>query len=237
MKFKPITAPSATDLFVQQLKTAILSGQYQPGDKLPSERELGQQMRVSRPVINAGLKRLQRLHFVNIYPRSGCFIADYRQDGDLMTMNEIINFYGGHYRLSLLNSIYRVREQLEGDIIRLAAQLHDVQKLARGQFALKAFLNQETAAQRAECHFDFVHALAVASNNDVYPLLINNFKPIYLTLGTWIYTDRHAEQAQRDYSQLLRLIAAGNVDAAVKFNHELMLTGYESLTGKRPDKF
>lgn len=56
LQFQPISAPSASDLFVQQLKTAILSGQYHPGDKLPSERELGQQLQVSRPVINAGLK-------------------------------------------------------------------------------------------------------------------------------------------------------------------------------------
>ncbi len=40
MEFKKIHAPSSTDLFVNQLKTAILTGEYQPGDQLPSEREL-----------------------------------------------------------------------------------------------------------------------------------------------------------------------------------------------------
>lgn len=40
MKFKKINAPSSTDLFVDQLKTAILTGKYQVGDQLPSEREL-----------------------------------------------------------------------------------------------------------------------------------------------------------------------------------------------------
>lgn len=61
------------------------------------------------------------LHFIEIKPRYGAFIADYRSAGDLTTMNEIINFHNGHYRISLLKSIYRVRNQIEADIIRLAA--------------------------------------------------------------------------------------------------------------------
>ena len=61
------------------------------------------------------------LHFIEIKPRYGAFIADYRSAGDLTTMNEIINFHNGHYRISLLKSIYRVCNQIEADIIRLAA--------------------------------------------------------------------------------------------------------------------
>ena len=44
MEFKKIHAPSSTDLFVNQLNTAILTGDYQPGDQLPSERELEKQL-------------------------------------------------------------------------------------------------------------------------------------------------------------------------------------------------
>lgn len=152
-------------------------------------------------------------------------------------MNEIINFHGGHYRLSLLNSIYRVRDQLEGDIVKLAAISHDAPKLNQCRFALKAFINQNEARQRAEYYFRFVHALAVASHNDVYPLLINNFKPIYLTLGKWVYTDQHADEAQHDYLQLLKLVRDTKVEEAVQFNHELMLKGYELLTGKHQTRF
>ncbi|HBF73800.1 MAG TPA: GntR family transcriptional regulator, partial [Lactobacillus sp.] len=33
MKFKPIEAPSATELLVTQIKNAIITGQLKPGDK------------------------------------------------------------------------------------------------------------------------------------------------------------------------------------------------------------
>jgi GntR family transcriptional repressor for pyruvate dehydrogenase complex len=230
MKFKPINAPSATDLFIDQLKTAILTGEYQPGDQLPSERELEKQLHVSRPVINAGLKQLQSLHFINIRPRYGTFIADYRVEGDLATMNEIINFHGGHYRIPLLKSIYRVRSQMETDIIRLAAIVKDTSALQEADFQLKALLNMDSTDQQAGCYFEFIHALAIASHNYVYPLLVNNFKPIYLTLGRWTYEVADLEANQQQNRHLLDLIEAGNADAALQFNQQLIDESYQLLT-------
>lgn len=69
MKFHPINVPTATDLFVTQLKTAILTGKFNPGDKLSNERVLQEQLQVSRTVINSGLKKLEALHFIEIRPR------------------------------------------------------------------------------------------------------------------------------------------------------------------------
>ena len=51
MAFEPLYAPSLKELFVQQLQDMILSGEIPVGTKLPSERELCQQMHVSRAVV------------------------------------------------------------------------------------------------------------------------------------------------------------------------------------------
>ena len=48
MEFERLYAPSLKDLFVQQLQGMILSGDLPLGTKLPPERELCQQMHVSR---------------------------------------------------------------------------------------------------------------------------------------------------------------------------------------------
>lgn len=231
MQFKPIKVESPTDQFVDQLKTAILTGKYQPGEKLPSERQLEKALCVSRPVINAGLRRLEALHFVNIQPRNGVYIADYRAEGDLATMNEIINFHGGHYRISLLKSIYRVRLQMEGDIIRLAAAVQDATALQRAHFALSALANMTTAAGQAEKYFVFIHCLALASRNDVYPLLINNFRPIYLTLGKWTFQSDTPENVQQQNEGLLGLIKNGQEEAAVRYNQRQIAASYHLLTG------
>ncbi len=61
MQFDVIVAPGIRDMFVGRIVGMILSGRISVGDRLPSERELGEQMRVSKTVIHAGLKDLERI--------------------------------------------------------------------------------------------------------------------------------------------------------------------------------
>ena len=69
MEFREIVAPSIKELFVQQLEGMILSGQLQPGEKLPTERELADEMKISKTVVHEGLRELHRLGFLNIASR------------------------------------------------------------------------------------------------------------------------------------------------------------------------
>lgn len=233
MEFKPIHVQSPTDQFIDQLESAILTGKYQPGDKLPSERELEKQLCVSRPVINAALRKLEALHFVTIQPRNGVYIADYRTAGDLATMNEIINFHDGHYRISLLKSIYRVRLQMEEDIVKLAVTQQDQHELQQAHFALSALANMTTTEAQAVEYFAFIHHLALASQNDVYPLLINNFKSIYLTLGKWTFESETPENIKKQNERLLDLIKDGQPEEAMQYNEQLIGKSYRLLTGKQ----
>ena len=76
MEFREIVAPSIKKLFVQQLEGMILSGQLRPGDKLPTERELADAMKVSKTVVHDGLRELHRLGFLDIVSRKGVTVAD-----------------------------------------------------------------------------------------------------------------------------------------------------------------
>ena len=59
--FKPIKPYRVSGSVAEQLKDAIVLGQYKPGDKLPSERDLAGQFGVSRLAIRrpAGSSKLQ----------------------------------------------------------------------------------------------------------------------------------------------------------------------------------
>ena len=46
MAFREIVAPTVKELFVQQLEGMILSGELRPGDRLPTERELADEMKI-----------------------------------------------------------------------------------------------------------------------------------------------------------------------------------------------
>lgn len=83
MNFEQLYAPSLKELFVQKLQSMILSGELSMGERLPSERELCQQMGVSRAVVNSGITELARQGFLEVRPRQGAFVADYRRDGNI----------------------------------------------------------------------------------------------------------------------------------------------------------
>ena len=46
MKFGEIIAPSIKELFIQKIEGMILSGALKPGERLPTERELADEMNI-----------------------------------------------------------------------------------------------------------------------------------------------------------------------------------------------
>ncbi|GAA3610299.1 FadR/GntR family transcriptional regulator [Secundilactobacillus similis] len=230
MKFEPIHAPSATDIFTNQMKEAIILRKLKPGETLPHERELAEQMGVSRSVINHGLQRLAQLHFITIKPRQGAVVADYLVDGTLETMHEVVALHDGFYTPAMLQSIYQVRRSLECDAIKLAAQKRLAEPLREARRALMRFKNGDNLDVQSPAIFDFFHSLAIASGNQVYTMMINSLKPIYLRLGRW--------NAQRDNGvatifelneTLLTAVEAGQVAEAVAADERLIEWSLQDL--------
>lgn len=95
MPFQEISSPSLRKLFVQQLEGLILSGELRPGDRLPTERELADEMKISKTVVHEGLRELHHLGFLQVESRKGVTVADYAQTGSLETLMAIMDYHGG----------------------------------------------------------------------------------------------------------------------------------------------
>jgi GntR family transcriptional repressor for pyruvate dehydrogenase complex len=63
-KFNPIRQVRVSEEVVEQLKHSILSGQFKPGDRLPSERDLAEEFQVSRVAIREAHRILQKSGFI-----------------------------------------------------------------------------------------------------------------------------------------------------------------------------
>jgi GntR family transcriptional regulator, transcriptional repressor for pyruvate dehydrogenase complex len=61
---------------VQDLERRILTGEFEAGAKLPSERVLAQQSGLSRPVVREALRRLEERRLITIEPGRGSFVRD-----------------------------------------------------------------------------------------------------------------------------------------------------------------
>lgn len=94
MEMKKLTVPTHKELFIKRMQEAILSGELAAGTRIPPERELAEKMGVSRAVINAGIIALVSQGFLEVQPRQGTFVADYRHEGSLETLNAILDLKG-----------------------------------------------------------------------------------------------------------------------------------------------
>jgi len=70
--FKPVQPPTTFEETVERLGTAIRLGLLRPGSRLPSERDLADQLRISRSTLRQALTTLvQSGHLVSVRGRSG----------------------------------------------------------------------------------------------------------------------------------------------------------------------
>ncbi|MBC8076492.1 MAG: FadR family transcriptional regulator, partial [Chloroflexales bacterium] len=71
-----IDRASIKDLALQQLKRYILSGSMKPGDRLPAERSLAEQLGVGRSSVREALKVLEAIGLVESRIGEGTFITN-----------------------------------------------------------------------------------------------------------------------------------------------------------------
>lgn len=184
MEFAKLSSPSLKDLFVQQLQGMILSGALPAGTQLPPERALAEQMQVSRTVVNSGLAELSEQGFLEVRPRQGTFVADYRRRGNLSTLIAIMQYKGGVLGRDEIRSILEVRRALEHLAAERAILYASDAALEQLGEALARIANSLTAAQAAEAAFAFQHELAQVGGNSIVPLIYYSFKPPVIAL--WV---------------------------------------------------
>ena len=178
MEFERLYAPSLKELFIQQLQDMILSGDLPMGSKLPPERELCQQMRVSRAVVNAGITELSRQGFLEVRPRQGTYVADYRRNGNMDTLMAIMHYNGGLLAKDEIRSILEVRWGLEQMAVARAIENASNQALEDlGEYVLAlGAIPPPTPAQAAEIAFQFHHGMTLTGGNSILPLIYSSFK-------------------------------------------------------------
>lgn len=75
MTFDNLSSSGVADAVREQIVAAINRGEYEPGDKLPSEADLGAALGVSRVSVREALRSLQAIDLVEIRHGRGSFVA------------------------------------------------------------------------------------------------------------------------------------------------------------------
>src|SRR3954467_15690504 len=78
-----------------QLSEQILSGRYEPGEKLPGQRTLARDLGVTMTALREALKRLEQLGLVEVRRGDAMRVTDWRAHGGLDVIAHVLFAAGG----------------------------------------------------------------------------------------------------------------------------------------------
>jgi len=169
VQFKPIKPRKIYEQIVEQVKAMIAEGNLKPGDRLPSEREMSDRLKVSRASVREALSALHLVGLVEIKSGEGTFIRQTDVDSIVEPL-----------ALALLmerdtdGEILEVRKGLEVEAAGLAALRRDKTDLAKMRELLddmKQGIAHKEFGEGADLEFHC--AIAQASQNVLIIRLMN----------------------------------------------------------------
>lgn len=181
MEFDAIVAPTIKEMFVRRIEDMILSGQLETGTQLPSERELAEQMKISKTAVHAGITDMVRKGFLEVEPRKGVFVGDYARNGTLETLTSITMFSGGMLNEKNIRSLLEMRYAIESVAIKKVADKKG--GAVRDELMEMVEKAKEIVSEKeidyhklSELYFKFHHTICIESGNTIAPLIFNAFK-------------------------------------------------------------
>ena len=162
----PIRRSRISQQIVVQLCQMIRRGQLRPGDRLPPERELSEQLHVSRASLREALRALEIAGIVVAKQGGGTYIREVFDDGILSPLSLVLDA-----SIDLVGDLWEVRSIFEPAIASRAAiraQPDDIAELERIVEEQHGFLHRDAPNQAwLESDRAFHVAVASASRNEV----------------------------------------------------------------------
>lgn len=194
---------------LNRLTALVTTGELNPGDRLPSERKLGETFGVSRPVVREALRVLETQGLISIQPGRGAFVTT---PSTADTMKSTARILQGS--VATARDVLVARKMLEREAVRLAAQKATEADLRMLEAALNAFESAANLLERASADLTFHARLSKSAHNPVLDLMFSAIAPhlFDLMLRTTDFTN--PGPATPLHRKLLDAIRAGDADHA-----------------------
>jgi DNA-binding FadR family transcriptional regulator len=182
-------------------------------------------------VLYEALVDLDAKGLVQIVPRRGVYVSDYRCSGSLAILSSLLAYHNGKLDPSFMQSMIDMRLTVETETARLAALNNTPEQMAG--FHAMLIQERQTASDNpqtlTDLDFSFHLSVAIASVNLVYPLIINSFKGVYTSLtgeffrkycGTLV-----VETVRQFHIRLVEAFEGQNAESARKIMIEMLEHG------------
>jgi GntR family transcriptional repressor for pyruvate dehydrogenase complex len=235
MIFRPLVSKRKSELVAEEIRASILSHHFKPGDKLPSERDLAQQMQVGRSVIRESLRTLENSGLVYIKQGmdGGIFVKEPDSKSLTKYFSELLCL--GHITIEDLSES---RILIERDVIELV-----MKKGKKEDFEIlddiiqRGFSKIERGERIRRENFDFHIVLAKISKNPIFIMIVNSIMPIIVTFVEKLNPPPdHSLKILEGHRDILKEMKRGNLTKATERLEEHILFFNKEFKKVMPQK-
>ncbi|WP_026842066.1 FadR/GntR family transcriptional regulator [Citrifermentans bremense] len=213
MKFTPIKPKKVSTQIAEQIRSSILAGEFNPGEKLPPERELAELFGVSRPSVREALNILTSSGLVETYQGGGTLVRSLVENSAGMPLSELIRIDGDRAL-----DVIEVRKGMESWTAWYAATRalpEDVRRLQVVVDGMAKNLEQLKASEDFDAHF---HMLVARATHNV----------------VWSHMMQSIFEAMQEFQRdVWRAVYLTEEDQRLLFSHHLKI--YEMIRDRDAD--
>lgn len=219
--YKPIKRQAKLSSQVaEQIQQLILSRDLKPGDRLPTERELGETFEVSRTVIREAIRTLEARGLVKAQTGSGTYVRALKGSDVSSSLGMYINT---HHKPFSLDALMEIRHVLELEMVRLAAERASAEDIQRLEESLQRMCSTaDNAEEFSKWDLEFHLQLCEASGNPLFGIILEPLtESLFELIWTGTSTPGAAEEACDFHSKILTHIKKkdGKGAAAIMVEH------------------
>jgi DNA-binding FadR family transcriptional regulator len=180
VSFEPIQTRRTFEEICDRIRARLASGELKPGDKLPAERELAQQLGVGRNALREALRSLEIAGILEL--RKGVKGGAFIRSGDTARMDAVVQDMFSLGSITV-EELAEARVHVQDLVVRLACE-----RATEADFAaLEANIDrtEEMTASgrfldRVECSREFYRLLGAATHNAVLAMTLQSITEILM---------------------------------------------------------
>jgi GntR family transcriptional regulator, transcriptional repressor for pyruvate dehydrogenase complex len=161
---------SVTDDAIAKIKEMIVSGDLEPGDRLPPEAVLARHLGLSRNSLREAVRALSWARILDVRQGDGTYVTSLESDVLLDALSFIAELHRDRHVMHILET----RRVLEAAAAALAAQYVDDVELAELHRLIEAAAECATIEDFVDNDLQFHRRLAIASRNPVLVSMLDS---------------------------------------------------------------
>ncbi|HEX9187668.1 MAG TPA: FadR/GntR family transcriptional regulator [Vicinamibacteria bacterium] len=218
---------------VEFVRREIEGGRLGPGDRLPPERELAQQMGVSRPSLRSGLRTLHAMGIITSRRGAGTFIVEGPPELGRAPLEFLAALHG-----FTLDQMYEARRLLEVGAAGLAAERATGEQLAAMADEITGmFATLEEPAAFLRHDLGFHRAVAAGSGNPIVAAIIGTLTEIIWETGRINMEGFGLRESAETHRRIYEAIRARSAErAAREMTRHLENARWEQTTRETGDR-